>query len=97
MVNYRYERIQMSEKVIYKSISDILPDVLSMLEQPPLQFWVDFGNFIKATAKGDDSDERWEKLCKWADILMSRYNNRLANLVVRQYLDCLAAPDNDTT
>lgn len=70
------------EKDVWKKEIDKLP-------QPPLQFWIDFGKFIAATHDGDDSDSRWEKLVKWADILMGRYNNTLANRVVMKYLDCL--------
>ena len=63
--------------------------IIDKLQQPPLQFWIDFGKFIAATHEGNDSDERWEKLVRWADILMCRYNNSLANTVILKYLDCL--------
>lgn len=59
------------------------------LPQPPLQFWIDFGKFIAATQSGNDSDARWEKLVRWAEILTNRYNNTLANTIVLKYLDCL--------
>ena len=97
MVVMVHTRREMSEERIVQKVTEMLPTALSMLKQPPLQFWIDFGNFIKATHEGDDSDKRWEQLCKWADILLSRYNNKLANLVVMQYLNCLGTPDNDTT
>lgn len=64
------------------------------IEQPPLQFWIDFGKFIAATKEGDDTDERWERLVRWADILANRYDNELANTIILKYLDCLGKTDN---
>ena len=63
--------------------------IIDKLQQPPLQFWIDFGKFIAATHEGDDSDERWSRLVRWADILAGRYNNELANFLILKYLDCL--------
>ncbi len=71
--------------------------IIDKLPQPPLQFWIDFGKFIAATQSGDDSDARWEKLVKWAEILMCRYNNTLANNMVLKYLDCLGSQSRNAT
>ena len=83
-------------KIMVKMMEQTKTDwraIIDNLQQPPLQFWIDFGKFIAATQKGDDSDARWEKLVYWAGILMGRYNNSLANHIVLKYLDCLGKQD----
>lgn len=61
--------------------------------RPPERFWTDFGNFVMASynfppdADEAESDAYWSTLCKWADILMNRYNNKAANAVVFDYLN----------
>lgn len=77
---------KMDRNSSWKAIIDKLP-------QPPAQFWIDFSKFITATHEGDDTDERWEKLVRWADILANRYNNELANTIILKYLDCLGNTD----
>ncbi len=54
---------------------------------PPSQFWIDFGNFVNASVHLDDTDKYWETLVHWGDILGKRYNNKIANYVIMDYLD----------
>ena len=35
----------------------------------------------------DDTDKYWETLVHWGDILGKRYNNKIANYVIMDYLD----------
>lgn len=60
-------------------------------DRPPAQFWTDFGNFCMATYNYVDTDDYWETLCHWADILLERYNNPAANKVVFDYLNSQSA------
>ena len=61
---------------------------ISESDRPPSQFWVDYGNFVMASMMFDSSDEYWETLAKWSDILMRRYpkNVVVGNMIV-DYLD----------
>ena len=56
-------------------------------DRPPEQFWTDFSKFVNASFVCDDSDYYWQTLIRWADVLMNRYNNHIANMIVRDYLD----------
>lgn len=60
---------------------------VSTEDRPPQQFWIDFGNFVGASFQQEDDDGYWQTLIKWAGILMDRYNNHVANMIVRDYLD----------
>ena len=57
-------------------------------DRPPEQFWIDFGNFVMASMRQDDTDHYWETLAKWADVLCKRYhgNDVVAHLII-DYLD----------
>ena len=56
--------------------------------RPPEQFWKDFGNFIMASYQYDDTDEYWETLIRWADILQRRYHgNEITGKVILDYVD----------
>ena len=60
-------------------------------DRPPEKFWTDFGNFVMATYNYTDTDDYWETLIRWADILLNRYNNPAANKVVFDYLNSQSA------
>lgn len=60
-------------------------------DRPPAQFWTDFGNFVMATYNYTDTDDYWETLIRWADILLNRFNNPAANKVVFDYLNSQSA------
>ena len=56
--------------------------------RPPEQFWTDFGNFVMATYIYDDSDEYWQTLMRWADILQRRYHgHEMTGNIIMDYLD----------
>ena len=56
--------------------------------RPPEQFWKDFGNFMMATYRYDDSDEYWQTLMRWADILQRRYHgHEMTGKIIMDYLD----------
>ena len=57
-------------------------------DRPPEQFWKDFGNFMMATYRYDDSDEYWQTLMRWADILQRRYGgHEMTGKIIMDYLD----------
>lgn len=58
-------------------------------EKPPQQFWIDYGNFVMASHEFpyNATNDDWQKLIHWAEVLMSRYNNTIANKVVMDYID----------
>lgn len=60
-------------------------------DRPPEKFWTDFGNFVMATYNYTDTDDYWETLIRWADILLNRFNNPAANKVVFDYLNSQSA------
>ena len=60
-------------------------------DRPPEKFWTDFGNFVMATYNYADTDDYWETLIRWADILLNRFNNPAANKVVFDYLNSQSA------
>ena len=57
-------------------------------DRPPEQFWIDFGNFVMATMNYDDSDEYWQTLIKWSDILQRRYGgHEMTGKIILDYVD----------
>lgn len=57
-------------------------------ERPPEQFWLDYGKFVMATLRYDNSDEYWETFLRWADILQRRYQgHEVTGEVILDYLD----------
>jgi len=66
---------------------------VSAEEMPPEKFWTDFSNFVKASfnyeqeEEGERHDHYWQTLVHWSEVLMNRYNNKIANMVVMGYLD----------
>ena len=56
-------------------------------DRPPDQFWTDFSKFVNASMIYEDTDHYWQTLIRWGDVLMSRYNNHVVNMVVIDYLD----------
>ena len=56
--------------------------------RPPEQFWKDFGNFVMATYVYDDSDEYWQTLIRWSDILQRRYGGHdMTGKIILDYVD----------
>lgn len=56
--------------------------------RPPEEFWKDFGNFVMATYVYNDSDEYWQTLMRWADILQRRYHgHEMTGKIIMDYLD----------
>lgn len=56
--------------------------------RPPTQFWIDFGNYVMATYVYDDSDEYWETLMRWSDILQRRYGgHEVVGKIIMDYVD----------
>ena len=56
--------------------------------RPPEEFWKDFGNFVMATYVYNDSDEYWQTLMRWADILQRRYGgHEMTGKIIMDYLD----------
>lgn len=57
-------------------------------DRPPEQFWIDYGNFVMATYVYDDSDEYWQTLIRWADILQRRYGGQeMIGKIILDYVD----------
>ena len=60
--------------------------------RPPEEFWKDFGNFVMATYVYNDSDEYWQTLMRWADILQRRYHgHKMTGDIIMDYLDSQSA------
>ena len=60
--------------------------------RPPEEFWKDFGNFVMATYVYNDSDEYWQTLMRWADILQRRYHgHEMTGKIIMDYLDSQSA------
>lgn len=56
--------------------------------RPPEEFWKDFGNFVMATYVYNDSDEYWQTLMRWADILQRRYHgHEMTGKIILDYVD----------
>ena len=57
-------------------------------KRPPEQFWIDFGNYVMATYVYNDSDEYWQTLIRWADILQRRYGgDEITGKIILDYVD----------